>query len=137
MNSLVASEMVLARRSLRAASICGATPLVCGTSVLGLFCLTLREGWAVVGMATIAGGFIVFCNGTLSLLRFLRLTRGAQKGAAGRRRGMAVGAALLLLSNFPAAGLCVVGAVASVTRYSVAILNETELPLQNQCPRRV
>jgi hypothetical protein len=85
---------------------CGALPLTFGTIVFSLWLVTRYGGFALLGLFTIVGGCILFLIGAAYLIA--DVAYGPPPAAPPEARGWKrAGAALLLLSNFPAAAAIV------------------------------
>lgn len=94
------------RHHLRTALRCGGIPLITGTSVLVAFWITRHPGLALIGLATIGCGLIIFAFGVAQLIRYTR-ERKQVFGRLDRSTKLRIAfAGLLLLLNFPVAVLC-------------------------------
>jgi hypothetical protein len=107
------------------ALVCGALPLVLGTSV---FVFWLFTGWTIfeiAGAMVLVCGPIVFLLGICFLLGYLLTTY-----ANGRKPAWlaVVVAAIVLLSNFPAAAAIIMAVGHIESRYTVTIRNASQEP---------
>jgi len=112
----------------RVALFCGAVPLLLGTSVFALWLVTRAEWLMAVGAFVLFGGLACFGVGVLALARFCWVgLRGGDPPP--RFWATTTLCAVVLLSNFPAAGLILRKVIAIETRYTVVVRNETAEPL--------
>lgn len=119
-----------ARCAYRVALACGALPLVAGTSIFLLW-LVFRWEWLVnAGGVTIGIGSFLFVLGTIVLTGFSVQTRRCPELPRRRVRRMTIGAALLLLANFPVAGGIVAASLAVVSCYTVVVENHSPSSLE-------
>ena len=112
-------------RWLRVSVVCGATPLVVGTGIFLAWFITRWTWLAAAGLITIYAGLVLFTVGTVCLgvyvVRSLRSASGRSRDVALR----AVGAATILLANFPAAAGIFWAALLIETQYRVAVTNNS------------
>ena len=112
-----------ARRAYRIVLVCGGLPLVAGTVVFLLW-LVGRQDWLMVaGVFIIGTGGLLFVVGGVILTGFWALARRAPCFSRAWAHRMTVGAALLLLANFPVAAAFTAAAVRVIECYNVAIEN--------------
>jgi hypothetical protein len=93
--------------------------------------LTRWDWLFVAGMLAIIAGLFVFLFG-IACLAASRLDRPSGETAGSRRESLRrITALLILLSNFPVAASIVVAVDTILTRYVVAIVNHSSVPLDN------
>jgi len=107
----------------------GGLPLGVGCLTFGLWMLLRLEGLMAIGVLTLVGGTGCFLGGTLSLARYVILSRREPARAHPRWRVRAAFAGVLLAVNWPAAGAIVVAAQAVHSTYRVEIRNGLEAPV--------
>jgi hypothetical protein len=117
------------RETYRAVLVCGALPLLLGSAIFLLWVPT-RWSWLMpVGVLVLVCGLGLFVVGAIALLHYCRLGLRAPELPRRFWRSAALGA-VLLLSNFPAAGTIVYAASALYSRYTVVVRNESRSPLE-------
>ncbi len=118
-------------RPLKTAVLCGAIPLVFGTSIYFAWRLT-RAGWLeTAGLYTIVVGLAAFVTGAIQLAAYL-VEQSRTKATARRAlwiQGLAVGG--LLLINFPAAWIYMLSVSEIYDRYTVQVTNEGKSPVES------
>jgi hypothetical protein len=114
----------------RVALLCGTVPLVVGLSVFLLWLLTRADGLMLLGVFVLFGGLAFFAVGVLALGRYCWLAFRESRLPA-RFWAATIACALLLLSNFPAAGAIMYAADALHSRYTVVVRNESGRPLED------
>jgi hypothetical protein len=102
-----------------------------GVSIFLLWVVTRRGALIPVGIYTILGGLVCFVAGVIALVRFWRLGRRVPDLPRTRLRRSVLVAALLLLSNFPAAGAIVYAAAAIESCYAVTVRNVSGRRIEN------
>jgi hypothetical protein len=114
----------------RVAIICGALPLIVGTSVFLLWFATGWEWLPIAGILTIYAGVFLFAVGVCVLGYQLWAARTAIDLRRGRLWIAVSVCAILMLGNFPAAlGLMALALEVVSAEYVVQIDNRTKLPL--------
>jgi hypothetical protein len=117
------------KASYRVALACAALPLVTGTSVFLLWLLTRSDVLVAAGLFTLFGGLALFAVGVLALARFCWLGLRMPEPPPRFWASTAL-AAVLLLSNFPAAGLILWKVADLESRYTVVVRNGTASTLE-------
>lgn len=113
--------------ALRMAIICGALPLVTGVAIFAAWLITSWQWLEYAGIITLYAGFGLFVVGAVALGVCIYMARSVSPRLhLGRRVALA---AILLLSNFPVAGVIVEAAIALETRYTVVVHHASKQPL--------
>jgi amino acid transporter len=118
------------KASYRVALVCGALPLVAGTSIFALWLATRWEWLMAVGAFALFLGLALFAVGALALARYCWLALRMPEPPPRFWTATAVAAALLL-SNFPVAGLILRKVFDLESRYTVVVRNESREPRES------
>lgn len=113
----------------RVALLCGALPLVAGTSIFALWVVTRSELLMAAGALLLFVGLALFAVGVVALGRYCWLALRMSEPPPRFWPATALAAALLL-SNFPAAGLILLKVADLESRYTVVVRNESQDPLE-------
>jgi len=117
------------KTSLKAALVLGAAPLVIGLAIFALWVLTRAEWLMGAGVVTIYGGIAVIVGAAVCLVTYVWRSWRSRSVARGRLVWQTIGVLALFLANFVAAGGAVFGAVMIEARYTVAVSNQSDVPL--------
>lgn len=112
------------------ALLCGAVPLLVGISVFLLWVAT-RQDWLMgAGAFVLFAGFAFFMVGVVALVRYCVLAFLAPD-LPPRFWASTIACAVLLLSNFPAAGAIIWKVLELESRYTVVLENESDEALED------
>ncbi|HEX5138280.1 MAG TPA: hypothetical protein VFY93_14995 [Planctomycetota bacterium] len=114
----------------RAAIVCGLLPLVVGTSIFLLWVVTRWEWLMGAGLFALFFGLALFAVGVLALARYCWVALRMPEPPP-RPWLKAALAAILLLSNFPAAGTIIWKVDDLCSRYTVVVRNGTGAAIED------
>lgn len=118
-------------RLLKFAALLGASPLLVGSLIYGVWRVTRWHWLETAGLLTILLGSGAFVAGVIALV--WHVLREGKDGRTARSRlwpeGVLVGG--LLLANFPAAFFFILSAIDVSTRYTLRVHNDSDRPIES------
>ena len=112
-------------RLLRLAFLCGITPLTVGVAVFLTWWLTRWHWLMAAGIATLYGGLLLACIGTICLVAFAWTSVRGRPASRRQTIRQALPVAGVLAVNVPVAVGIIAAAIYLETRYIVTIVNDS------------
>ncbi len=116
---------------IKAAWILAALPLVIGVGIFVAWLVT-RAFWLMyAGMLTIYAGVASVFLAIVCVIAAIIIAKMQKESPRRRVSHHVLGVLILVISNFIAAGVCVVAVVVIQTRYTITVVNQSDQPLQD------